>query len=689
MSNPTVPTKNNLGSPNSSTSANSYRSFPQSPVTQLQTSSSLPPLNSPTICSVQTTLSITSPQCNKETTTNNLNSTINTSNEVQALVISSSPTPESISAAKLASVSTNPQVITQLAPNSERQALSPGPSKLLATEKLSGEGQIQKRHHAVSRRLLPLSRPVRSNSLEKQLSSDENNTPRISISHRNQRGMIREVHPGPRETITHDNVPDAHANSTRFTSKRNSPSTPVIRHAPRYPAQVRQIPIPSLEDIPPTKLTPSRVTFNLSNSRPAASSKISIRPSPPPALFSLRRVHSDTSLHHSLPSLIPLRSRQALLCLPIRTRREPYDEALAGAFAAKLVSTINDAAICILISLGHQLGLFSVLSRLSSRPRSVGTIAAEARNLSPRYVQEWLLSLSCVGVIEETTNTSALGQVVRKYRLPPEHGVFLTWTKQSNLALLSQLIPILGRLQDTIISSFRSGLRIDGHRFAHFSSVASLDAVQTLGVDNGLRVLKHLPGLMEDLGNGAHVVCIGGFADGVYVRLAEQYPKSWFTCYSQCAATIKASREQVTVRGGGQNVHFRLLKGGLEEIVERNSFDAALILDAGPVRGAKRPIEVLRAVRRGLRKGGGMVMVETLAEGGCGLGDKKHPMGAWLYGMSTMQGLPCSDGDLGGVWGVKRAKESIENGGFSDVKVYELGDGFNCVLTGRAEVVDV
>eukprot|EP00177_Eucheuma_denticulatum_P000977 GFKZ01001769.1.p1 GENE.GFKZ01001769.1~~GFKZ01001769.1.p1 ORF type:complete len:506 (+),score=75.77 GFKZ01001769.1:275-1792(+) len=410
--------------------------------------------------------------------------------------------------------------------------------------------------------------------------------------------------------------------------------------------------------------------------------------------FNLRRVHSESSLLVTPSPRTPFSARRHLLSLPTLARKEPYDQAMANRFAARIVSAVNDAAICILISIGHQLGLFRVLLRLNARPHSVGTIAKAARDLHVRYLQEWLSSMACVGIVEEVVlSTEVKGQYVRKYRLPTEHAIFLTWRGQSNLALVTQYIPILGRLEDAVVGCFRSGCGLDVARYAHFHSVASLDAVQTLGSEDGVKLLRHVAGLVGELEEGACVLCLGGMGDGVYIRLARRFPKSWFTCYNGSVTEMKAARGMLEEAGGAANVHFRALTEGLHTIQEQRSYDVALVLDGAAVRNAVRPVEVLKTVRRALQKGKPVVLVETVAEGDLRR-DRGHVAGVFLYGVSGMQGLPSAigmgggqkerDDVVGGVWGVGRARRAMEEAGFESLQTFSMEDGMNCVIVGRA-----
>jgi hypothetical protein len=64
-----------------------------------------------------------------------------------------------------------------------------------------------------------------------------------------------------------------------------------------------------------------------------------------------------------------------------------YDAAKARAFAERLLNTLNQGALCLMISVGHRVGLFDVLRNLP--PATSAEITAKA-DLNERYVRDWL-----------------------------------------------------------------------------------------------------------------------------------------------------------------------------------------------------------------------------------------------------------------------------------------------------------
>ncbi len=67
-------------------------------------------------------------------------------------------------------------------------------------------------------------------------------------------------------------------------------------------------------------------------------------------------------------------------------------------FSEKLINTLNNGALSLMISIGHKTGLFDALSKFSS-PETPEHIAI-ASQLNERYVREWLACMVVGKIIE-------------------------------------------------------------------------------------------------------------------------------------------------------------------------------------------------------------------------------------------------------------------------------------------------
>ncbi len=88
------------------------------------------------------------------------------------------------------------------------------------------------------------------------------------------------------------------------------------------------------------------------------------------------------------------------------------DQAKVEAFGGQLVGVLNGGALSLMISIGHQTGLFDTLAGL---PPSRNEAIARAAGLNERYVREWLGAM----VTGRVVDYDAAGGT---YSLPPELG---------------------------------------------------------------------------------------------------------------------------------------------------------------------------------------------------------------------------------------------------------------------------
>ena len=129
------------------------------------------------------------------------------------------------------------------------------------------------------------------------------------------------------------------------------------------------------------------------------------------------------------------------------------------AFGEKMIGVMNNAALGLMTSIGHQTGLFDMMAGLP--PSTCAQIAREA-GLHERYVREWLGAMVTGRVID-------YDPIVATYVLPPEHATWLTRAAGAqNLARETQLIALLGNVEQGIVESFRTGGGVPYAAFPRF-----------------------------------------------------------------------------------------------------------------------------------------------------------------------------------------------------------------------------
>lgn len=108
------------------------------------------------------------------------------------------------------------------------------------------------------------------------------------------------------------------------------------------------------------------------------------------------------------------------------------DTAKANAFAGRFLTTLNDGALCLMVSVGHRTGLFDVMSQ---SPPVISEELAASAGLKERCVREWLGAMVTARVVTIDSATS-------RFSLPAEHAAFLTRAAVAdNMAVLRSTSP--------------------------------------------------------------------------------------------------------------------------------------------------------------------------------------------------------------------------------------------------------
>ncbi|MEN8143897.1 MAG: class I SAM-dependent methyltransferase [Gemmatimonadota bacterium] len=340
-------------------------------------------------------------------------------------------------------------------------------------------------------------------------------------------------------------------------------------------------------------------------------------------------------------------------------RQEPGE--LEQAFAGRMLQILNDGALAITISLGHRIGLFDVMDRMS--PSSSAAIAKRA-GLNERYVREWLGAMVVGGLIDYDPARA-------EYDLPPAHAAFLTRNAYpNNLAVVAQFIPVMGDVEDGIVESFRNGGGLGYECFPRFHDVMAEMSRQT--VVSGLfdAILPLVPGLAGRLEAGIDVLDVGCGQGKALNALASAFPNSRFRGIDLCRETVEtaraASRELRL-----SNLHFE--QQDAAAMRASGAYDLITCFDS--VHDQAQPAVVLGNIRRALRPAGTLLMQDIAASSQLE-NNIEHPLGPLLYTISlthcTTVSLAQDGAGLGTCWGREAAEGMLREAGFQNVDVHEL-----------------
>lgn len=335
-------------------------------------------------------------------------------------------------------------------------------------------------------------------------------------------------------------------------------------------------------------------------------------------------------------------------------------------FADRMVEVIDHAAATLLISIGHQTGLFETMATMPA-VTSVGL--AEAAGLNERYVREWLGGMVTARIVDYDPTAQPAGV----YWLPPHRAAVLTrLARQRNMAVIAQYIPMLAEVEQGIVECFRDGGGLPYSAFPRFHTVAAEQSAQAF--DSALidTVLPLVDGLPQRLAAGADVADFGCGSGHAVNLMAQAFPQSRFTGLDFSDEAVAAGAAEA-LRLGNVNALFE--RADLAQLDTDSAYDVITAFDS--IHDQAHPTRVLANVFRALRPGGVFLMADIRASSKLEE-NIDAPLATYMYTVSTMHCMTVSlalDGEgLGTAWGRQQAVAMLTAAGFGDVQVEEIDE---------------
>jgi SAM-dependent methyltransferase len=327
-------------------------------------------------------------------------------------------------------------------------------------------------------------------------------------------------------------------------------------------------------------------------------------------------------------------------------------------FAGRMNRMLNEAALALMVSVGHRTGLFDVMAQLP--PATSAEIAARA-SLDERYVREWLAAMTTGRIVE---HDGAAGS----YALPAGHAAVLTRAAGlDNLAVGMQFIGLLAQAEDRVVDCFRHGGGVPYQAFPRFTALMAERS--GAGYDATLTdvVLPLVPGLTARLRQGIDVADVGCGSGHAVNLMAAAFPRSRFTGFDLSEAALAAARQEAERKHLG-NARFE--KRDAAYLGEDGRFDFITTFDA--VHDQARPDLLLAGIAQALRPGGTYLCVEAAASSELAE-NLEHPRGPFLYTISCLHCMTVSLAEggmgLGTMWGEQAARTMLGEAGFTSVEV--------------------
>ena len=341
------------------------------------------------------------------------------------------------------------------------------------------------------------------------------------------------------------------------------------------------------------------------------------------------------------------------------------DQARAEAFAERMLGTINEAAVALMTSIGHRVGLFDAMAGLTP---STSSEIASAAGMNERYVREWLGAMVTGGIVEYDPENHA-------YSLPAEHSAWLTRAASpDNIAVTTQWIPLLASVEDEVIESFEKGGGVPYSAYPRFHEVMAEESAQTVVAALTGSILPLVPGLTDRLEAGIDVLDLGSGSGRALNRMAREYPNSRFTGYDISEEGISRARAEAR-EAGLTNVRFEIRD--VAKLDESDAYDLITTFDV--IHDQAKPAAVLAVISKALRPNG-VYLMQDIAGSSHVENNMEYPVAPLMYTISTMHCMTVSlsqNGEgLGAMWGEEKAREMLGDAGFGSVEVRQLPHDF-------------
>ena len=329
--------------------------------------------------------------------------------------------------------------------------------------------------------------------------------------------------------------------------------------------------------------------------------------------------------------------------------------------ADHVADIINAGAVSVMISIGHRTGLFDVLARL---PAATSEQIADTAELAERYVREWLAVMVTAGIVDFDPKH-------RAYRLPQAYAANLSRCGSAgNLAVYAQTIPLMGSIQDRLLTCFETGQGTRYDDYPCFHQFMAEDSMQTVVTPLFDHILPLGGDITHRLETGIDVLDAGCGRGEALMALAERYPASRFKGYDLCADAIAYAK---ALAGQKELANAVFATMDMTDFNEAGEYDFITSFDA--VHDQKDPERLIKSLHRALRPNG-IYLMQDIGGSAKLENNLSFPMAPLLYAVSCSHCMPVSLGQggkgLGTMWGWETAEKMLRRAGFCSIERHVL-----------------
>ncbi|HWJ52017.1 MAG TPA: class I SAM-dependent methyltransferase [Propionibacteriaceae bacterium] len=313
------------------------------------------------------------------------------------------------------------------------------------------------------------------------------------------------------------------------------------------------------------------------------------------------------------------------------TDPQPASGEAATEFADKVFTAVLGTMETLSLYLGERLGW---LDALAGGPVTAAQLA-ERTQTSERYAVEWLEMQAVYGNLAVIDHGPGRREQRRFGLVPGASEVLTDRHSLSYLGALPRMFAAVGLHLDDLLAAYRTG---GGVSWAELGTDAreSQAATNRPWFESQLGpALASVPDLHRLLAApGTRIADIGCGEGWSSIALASAYPDAAVVGIDVDEPSLVTARSNAETEGVADRVSFSVADGG--RLDEEDGFDAAFIFEA--LHDMPRPVEVLTAIRRAVRPGGAVVVVdEAVADDFTAPGDLVEQA---MYGYSTLICLP-------------------------------------------------